>query len=72
MGNNPVRASQVSQLTEPEKETSALALKVKRVYEQFWDNLSRLKREHRGEVDVVLRAIDERKIQDLKGKLKDL
>ncbi len=72
MGNNPVRASQVSHLTEPEKETSALALKVKRVYEQFLDNLSRLKREHRGEVDVVLRAIDERKIKGLKEKLKNL
>jgi len=68
MGNNPTLGASVD---EPKDAVSA-AMKARKIYNQFEDDLGKVKREHRGRIDAILKSIDERRIRDLKEKLKSL
>lgn len=69
MGNNPVLRSQFAQSQQTSEDVSP---KIKAAYERFFTELAKAKKAHREEINAVLRAIDERKIKDLKDKLKNL
>lgn len=69
MGNNPVLRSQFAQ---SQKASEDVSPKIKAAYERFFAELAKAKKAHREEINTVLRAIDERKIKDLKDKLKNL
>lgn len=56
----------------PKKDAVAASAEVKAFYERFLDELARIKRGHREEIDAILKTIDERKTKDLKEKLKDI
>lgn len=68
MGNNPILGSS----SESSKDITLAAAKARNIYEQFEDDLIKVKREHRGRIDAILKIIDERTIKDLKEKMKAL
>lgn len=72
MGNNPVRASQVERIKDPAQDTGAATQKIKKVYEDFLTTLTSARKDHREQIDAVLKTIDERKIRELKEKLKEI
>ena len=45
---------------------------IKAVYDEFLNGKDKARREHRAAVDVVLKDIDERQIEELKEKLRAL
>lgn len=53
-------------------EVSETTAAIKAAYDGFLEEKDRARREHRGAVDVILKDIDERKIRELKEKLKEL
>ena len=69
MGNNPVLRSQI---TQPQVASDDTSLKIKAVHERFFSELGKITKEHREKINVILRTIDERKIKDLKEKLKNI
>ena len=70
MGNNPVLHSQFT--AQPQKAGDDASPKIKAAYERFFDDLAKAKKEHREKVNAILHTIDERKIKDLKEKLKSM
>lgn len=70
MGNNPVLHAQFT--AQSQKAGDDVSPKVKAVYERFFDNVAQAKKEHREKINAILRTIDERKIKDLKEKLKSM
>jgi len=70
MGNNPVLHSQFA--AQPQKAGDDASPKIKAAYERFFNDLAKVKKDHREKINVILRTIDERKIKDLKEKLKNL
>lgn len=70
MGNNPVLQSQFT--AQPQKASDDASPKIKAAYERFFDDVAKAKKAHREKINVILRTIDERKIKDLKEKLKEM
>lgn len=70
MGNNPVLHSQFT--AQPQKAGDDVSPKVRAAYERFFDDVAQAKKEHREKINAILRTIDERKIKDLKEKLKSM
>lgn len=56
----------------PKKDVAAAGAEVKAFYDRFFDALIQIKRGYREKIDIILKTIDERKIKDLKEKLKDM
>ncbi len=69
MGNNPVLRAQI---TQPQVASDDTSLKVKAAHERFFSELGKIKKGHREKINAVLQTIDERKIKDLKEKLKNI
>lgn len=69
MGNNPVLRSQI---TNPQAASDDTSQKIKAAHERFFSELGKLKKEHRERINAILQMIDERKIKNLKEKLKIL
>lgn len=57
---------------QPEKTLAVMQAEMKTVYDTFAGELTAVKREYRESLNVILKDIDERKIKDLKEKLKKL
>ncbi len=53
-------------------EVGELTATIKAVYDEFLKEKDAIKKEHRLEMDAILKDIDERKIKELKEKLKEL
>ena len=70
MGNNPVLHSQFT--VQPQKADDDASQKIKAAYERFFDDVAKAKKTHREKINAILRTIDERKIRDLKEKLKNM
>lgn len=58
--------------TQPEKTLAVMQAETKAVYDIFAGELTSVKKEYRENLNVILKDIDERKIKDLKEKLKKL
>ena len=59
--------------TPPEdKSLGAMQMQMKAVQEEFIIALQKAKKEHRERLNAIFKGIDERKIKDLKEKLKNL
>lgn len=56
----------------PNKTLAVMQAEMKAVYDGFAGELSSVKKEYRESLNVILRNIDERKIKDLKERLKNL
>lgn len=69
MGNNPVLHSQFDK---KEQAPDAVTLRLKAVREEFSAKLYAAQKSHREAINGILRTIDERKIKDLKEKLKNM
>ena len=70
MGNNPVLHS--VQIDKKEETPDTLMPKLKEVREGFLARLYATQKMHREKISDILRTIDERKIKDLKEKLKNM
>ena len=57
---------------QPEKTLAVMQTEMKAVYDTFAGELTGVKKEYRESLNVILKDIDERKIKDLKEKLKKL
>lgn len=55
-----------------EKTLAVMQAEMKAVYDTFAGELTGVKKEYRENLNVILKDIDERKIKDLKEKLKKL
>jgi len=66
------KAPVTTQSTTPEKSLAAMQAQMKVVYDAFAVELNKVKKEYRESINVILGTIDERKIKDLKEKLKNL
>lgn len=70
MGNNPVLSS--AQIDKKEVAGDEITPKLKAVREDFLMKLYEAQKNHREKINDILRTIDERKIRDLKEKLKSM
>lgn len=70
MGNNPVLSS--AQIDKKEQPGDTLTPRLKEVRDDFLQKLHAAQKMHREKVNDILRAVDERKIKDLKEKLKNM
>lgn len=70
MGNNPVLHSQFT--AQPQQAGDDAPQKIKAAHERFFSEFAKAKKAHREKINAILRTIDERKIKDLKEKLKNL
>lgn len=57
---------------QPEKTLAVMQAEMKLVYDAFINELAGVKKEYREKLGIILKDIDERKIKDLKEKLKNL
>ena len=62
----------VSPGAQPEKTLAVMQAEMKAVYDAFAGELVGVKKGYRESLNVILKDIDERKIKDLKEKLKNL
>ena len=69
MGNNPILHTQIDK---KEQTPDTLTPKLKEVREDFLARLYATQKMHREKINDILRTIDERKIRDLKEKLKNM
>lgn len=53
-------------------EVNEVSAAIKAVYDKFLKEKEAVKKEHRMAIDAILKNIDERKIKELKEKLKEL
>lgn len=70
MGNNPVLSS--TQIDKKEQSGDTLTPRLKEVRDDFLVKLHAIQKMHREKINDILRTIDERKIKDLKEKLKNM
>lgn len=70
MGNNPVLHN--AQIDKKEQPTDTITMRLKEIRDDFATKLYAVQKEHREKVNDILRTIDERKIKDLKEKLKNI
>lgn len=67
-----VQKTPVAQGLQSDKTLASMQAQLKAVYEAFAGELSKVKKEYRENLNVILKNIDERKVKDLKEKLKNL
>ncbi|OGD31900.1 hypothetical protein A3C91_00525 [Candidatus Azambacteria bacterium RIFCSPHIGHO2_02_FULL_52_12] len=64
--------TQAKEAAPADKTPGAMQAQMKAVHEAFAAELGKAKKEHRESLNAILKGIDERKIKDLKEKLKNL
>lgn len=70
MGNSPVLHT--AQIDKKEQASDTITIRLKEVREEFLVKLYAIQKMHREKINDILRTIDERKIKDLKEKLKNM